>query len=90
MNTDETAPSIGQENSVPSPAANTAKPEYSLNDSLLMLNSALRYLTRAGVEITLQRGETGVVLTLQGLGIIQKANGATRVVPLVKVMGDVT
>lgn len=48
-----------------------------------MLNSALRYLTRSGVNITLQRGETGVVLTLQGIGIHQKENGATRLIPLV-------
>jgi len=69
---------------VPPIAASAKKPEYTLNDSLLMLNSALRYLNRSGVQITLHPNETGVVLTLQGVGILQKPNGATQLIPLVE------
>lgn len=46
-----------------------------------MLNSALKYLGQSGVRMTLQRTETGVVLTLHGLGVMTKDNGATRIIP---------
>lgn len=85
MSTDETASSTGNGKSGPPPAASTPKPTYTLNDSLLMLNSALRYLNRAGVKITLQPSETGVVLTLHNIGVQKKENGATQLVPLAEV-----
>ena len=79
MNTDAIAQSIGNAKSEPPRAAK--RPSYSMNDTLLMGNSFLHYLAENGVKITLQRIDTGVVLTLQGdIGILKTANGA-RLVP---------
>ena len=79
MNTSETAQSTGSAKSEP---PRGAKPQsYSMNDTLLMGNSFLHYLAQNGVKITLQRIDTGVVLTLQGnIGILKTTNGA-RLVP---------
>lgn len=82
MSTDETALSTGNGKSGLPLAKSAPKQVYSLNDSLLMLNSALRYLSRCGIEVTLQRFETGVVLTLHGIGYQKNPSGATRLVPL--------
>lgn len=80
MNTSEIQQSTGSAKS--EPPQNESEPKYNLNESLLMLNSALRYLGQSGVKVTLQRTEIGVVLTLQGVGVMQKPNGATRLVPI--------
>ena len=79
MNTSEIPQSTGSAKSEP---PRGAKPQsYSMNDTLLMGNSFLHYLAQNGVKITLQRIDTGVVLTLQGnIGILKTTNGA-RLVP---------
>ena len=86
MNTDGTAQSIGNVKSEPPRAAK--KQSYSMNDTLLMGNSFLHYCAENGVKITLQRINTGVVLTLQGgIGILKTENGA-RLVPVENTTGE--
>lgn len=82
MNTSEMPQNIGNVKSAPRQDVKPKKQEYTLNESLLMLNSALKFVGQHGIRMTLQRTEAGVVLTLHGLGIMQKENGATRIVPI--------
>lgn len=66
---------IGNEKSEPPQGAK--RQSYSMNDTLLLGNSFLKYLTEHDVKITLQRIAGGVVLTLQGdIGVLRTEHGA--------------